>query len=43
MGPAARAGGTAFVAGTAVFGTKDYRAAIEALRREAEQARASRS
>jgi ribulose-phosphate 3-epimerase len=43
MGLAARAGGTAFVAGTAVFGTQDYRAAIEALRREAEQARAARS
>ena len=36
IGPAARAGATAFVAGTAVFGAKDYRAAIAALRREAE-------
>jgi ribulose-phosphate 3-epimerase len=43
IGPAARSGGTAFVAGTAVYGQKDYRAAIEALRREAEQARAARS
>jgi ribulose-phosphate 3-epimerase len=38
IGPAARAGGRAFVAGTAVFGTPDYRAAIDALRREAEDA-----
>ena len=36
IGPAARAGATAFVAGTAVFGAKDYGAAIAALRREAE-------
>ena len=36
IGPATRAGATAFVAGTAVFGAKDYRAAIAALRREAE-------
>jgi ribulose-phosphate 3-epimerase len=35
---AAGAGATAFVAGTAVYGAKDYRAAIEALRREAEAA-----
>jgi ribulose-phosphate 3-epimerase len=40
IGPAARAGATAFVAGTAVFGQPDYRAAIEALRREAEEAAA---
>ncbi len=39
IGPAARAGATAFVAGTAVFGAKDYRAAIAALRREAEAER----
>jgi ribulose-phosphate 3-epimerase len=38
IGPAARAGGRAFVAGNAVYGARDYRAAIEALRREAEQA-----
>jgi ribulose-phosphate 3-epimerase len=36
IGSAARAGATAFVAGTAVFGAKDYRAAIAVLRREAE-------
>jgi ribulose-phosphate 3-epimerase len=36
IGPAARAGATAFVAGAAVFGAPDYGAAIEALRREAE-------
>jgi len=36
IGPAARAGATAFVAGTAVFGHADYRAAIDGLRREAE-------
>ena len=39
IGRAARAGGDTFVAGTAVFGTSDYRAAIEALRREAQEAR----
>lgn len=38
IGPAARAGGDAFVAGTAVFGSGDYAAAIAALRREAEAA-----
>ena len=38
IGLATRAGATAFVAGTAVYGAKDYRAAIEALRREAEAA-----
>ena len=38
IGPATRAGATAFVAGTAVFGQPDYRAAIAALRREAEDA-----
>lgn len=41
IGPAARAGASAFVAGTAVFGQKDYAAAIRALRQEAEQERAS--
>jgi ribulose-phosphate 3-epimerase len=35
VGRAARAGADAFVAGTAVFRTKDYAAAIDALRREA--------
>ena len=39
IGRAARAGADAFVAGTAVFGAGDYRAAIEALRKEAEAAR----
>ena len=43
IGPAARAGATAFVAGTAVFGAPDYRAAIEALRREAQEACAGRA
>jgi ribulose-phosphate 3-epimerase len=38
IGRAARAGGDAFVAGTAVFGAGDYRAAIDALRREAQAA-----
>jgi ribulose-phosphate 3-epimerase len=38
IGAAARAGGDAFVAGTAVFGQDDYRAAIDALRRAAEAA-----
>jgi ribulose-phosphate 3-epimerase len=32
IGEAAQAGANAFVAGTAVFGTNDYKAAIEALR-----------
>jgi ribulose-phosphate 3-epimerase len=32
IGEAAQAGANAFVAGTAVFGTDDYKAAIEALR-----------
>jgi pentose-5-phosphate-3-epimerase len=36
IGLAARAGATAFVAGTAVYGARDYRAAIEGLRNEAE-------
>ena len=39
IGAAARAGATAFVAGTAVYGQSDYRAAIEALRNEAAAAR----
>ena len=39
IGRAARAGADAFVAGTAVFGAGDYRAAIEALRKEAEASR----
>src|SRR4030095_3265721 len=38
IGLAARAGGTAFVAGTAVFGQPDYRAAIAALRAEGDAA-----
>jgi ribulose-phosphate 3-epimerase len=38
VGRAARAGADAFVAGTAVFKTKDYAAAIDALRREAGEA-----
>ena len=38
MALAAGAGANAFVAGTAVFGTKDYAAAITALRKEAEGA-----
>jgi len=43
IGEAARAGATAFVAGTAVFGQPDYRVAIDALRREAEAAYAAGS
>jgi ribulose-phosphate 3-epimerase len=44
IGLAARAGADAFVAGTAVFGRRgDYRDAIEALRREAEDAHAEAS
>jgi ribulose-phosphate 3-epimerase len=39
VGRAAHAGADAFVAGTAVFGAGDYRAAIDALRKEAEEAR----
>jgi ribulose-phosphate 3-epimerase len=42
IGPAAQAGADAFVAGSSVYGAPDYRAAIEALRREAEAGRASR-
>ena len=38
IGLAAAAGATAFVAGTAVYGATEYRAAIEELRREAEAA-----
>jgi ribulose-phosphate 3-epimerase len=38
IGLAARAGATAFVAGTAVYGAKDYREAIAELRREAQEA-----
>ncbi|HET9594823.1 MAG TPA: ribulose-phosphate 3-epimerase [Anaeromyxobacteraceae bacterium] len=38
----AAAGANVFVAGTAVFGAKDYRAAIGAIRGEAEAARAPR-
>jgi ribulose-phosphate 3-epimerase len=34
-GQAAAAGATAFVAGSAIFGTKDYAAAIAAIRRSA--------
>ncbi len=36
IGAAARAGADVFVAGTAIFGTSDYAAAIAALRRAAE-------
>ena len=43
IGLAARAGATAFVAGTAVFGQSDYRRAIEALRSEADAAYAAGS
>jgi ribulose-phosphate 3-epimerase len=43
IGEAARAGATAFVAGTAVFGQPDYRVAIDALRREADSAYAAGS
>ncbi|MCS5637667.1 MAG: ribulose-phosphate 3-epimerase [Myxococcota bacterium] len=35
IGEAARAGANVFVAGTAVFGTQDYKAAIETLRKNA--------
>jgi ribulose-phosphate 3-epimerase len=42
IGPAAAAGGTAFVAGTAVYGQADYAAAIRALRDEAQEARTKR-
>ncbi len=38
IGRAARAGAQAFVAGTAVFGAPDYKAAIAGLRREALEA-----
>lgn len=38
IGGAARAGANVFVAGTAVFGTDDYKAAINALRENAERA-----
>ena len=38
MGRAARAGADVFVAGTAIFGAPDYATAIQALRREAEEA-----
>ena len=36
IGEAARAGANVFVAGTAVFGADDYKAAIEELRQNAE-------
>jgi len=39
IGLAASAGADVFVAGTAVFGTKDYAAAIAELRREASEAK----
>jgi ribulose-phosphate 3-epimerase len=42
IGPAAQAGADAFGTGSSVYGAPDYRAAIEALRREAEAGRASR-
>jgi ribulose-phosphate 3-epimerase len=38
IGPAAEAGTTVFVAGSAVFGSKDYAKTIAALRAEAERA-----
>jgi ribulose-phosphate 3-epimerase len=38
VGPVAAAGANVFVAGTAVFGAKDYRGAIAAIRTQAEQA-----
>ena len=38
IGGAARAGANVFVAGTAVFGTDDYKAAINALRENAQRA-----
>ncbi len=37
IGEAARAGANVFVAGTAVFGTDDYKAAIDTLRENAER------
>jgi ribulose-phosphate 3-epimerase len=37
IGGAARAGANVFVAGTAVFGTDDYKAAIDALRENAQR------
>ncbi|MGH8432686.1 MAG: ribulose-phosphate 3-epimerase [Solimonas sp.] len=42
VGPSVAAGATAIVAGSAIFGTKDYRAAIEAIRQSA-AAEAARS
>ncbi|MGD9880852.1 MAG: ribulose-phosphate 3-epimerase [Reyranella sp.] len=41
-GQAAKAGATAIVAGSAIFGSKDYRAAIAAIRSSAEAGAASR-
>jgi ribulose-phosphate 3-epimerase len=38
IGPAAEAGTNVFVAGSAVFGSKDYKKTIDALRAEAERA-----
>ena len=38
IGRAAQAGANVFVAGTAIFGTTDYREAIEGLRKTAEAA-----
>jgi ribulose-phosphate 3-epimerase len=40
-GQAAAAGATAIVAGSAIFGTKDYKAAIAAIRASATRARSS--
>jgi ribulose-phosphate 3-epimerase len=39
VGAVAEAGANAFVAGTAVFGAPDYRAAISGIREAAEKAR----
>jgi ribulose-phosphate 3-epimerase len=40
VGMAAAAGATAIVAGSAIFGTKDYKAAIASIRRSAAMAAA---
>jgi ribulose-phosphate 3-epimerase len=39
VGPVAAAGANVFVAGTAVFGAPDYRAAVRGIRGAAERAR----
>jgi ribulose-phosphate 3-epimerase len=38
IGPVAAAGADVYVAGTAIFGTKDYGQAIKELRRQIDQA-----